>query len=130
MTLPPRIRGPRGKAARKSAGFDVPDDDKPMMPPKKVRRSPAHCNFVRDHTCCVPGCQGRPIEVMHVRTGTDGGTGLKPSDRWTIAGCQEHHAEQHRIGEPEFERRYGIDMKELAQAFVKASPRRRLLEEM
>ena len=24
-------------------------------------KSPAHCNFVRDHHCCVPGCDNRPI---------------------------------------------------------------------
>lgn len=128
MTLPARIRGPRGKAQRIAGGYDVAEGV--PREPKVSRRSPGHCNFVRDHDCCVPGCAGRPIEVMHVRTGTGGGMGLKPSDRWTISGCQAHHAEQHRIGEASFERRYGVDMKALAREFVKRSPHRAKLEQM
>ncbi len=52
--------------------------------------------------------------------------GQKPSDFYTISLCggpNGHHAEQHRIGEHSFEVRYGIDMKELAYEFSKASPR-------
>jgi len=60
--------------------------------------------------------------------GTDGGTGIKPSDRWCISLCRECHAEQHRIGEAVFEIKHGIDMKALAQAFFKASPHRGKLE--
>lgn len=134
MTLPPRIRGPRGKADRKAMGLDAMygehTEAREERAPKVKRRSPKHCDFVRDHECCVEGCPGRPIEVMHVRNGTDGGTGLKPSDRWTIPGCRAHHEEQHRIGEPSFERKYGLDMKDLARALVKASPARRVVEAM
>ncbi|MHB9879138.1 DUF968 domain-containing protein [Pacificimonas sp. ICDLI1SI03] len=88
------------------------------------RRCPSHTKWVGGHACVVPGCNGRPIEVMHVRKGTDGGTGLKPSDIWTISGCQYHHSEQHRIGEPAFEKKYGIDMKALAREFAAKSPHR------
>lgn len=87
--------------------------------------SPAHCNFVRKHHCCVNGCADMPIEVAHVRTGTDGGMGKKPSDYWAISLCKHHHAEQHRIGEPAFEKRHGIDMKGLATEFASASPKAR-----
>ena len=38
------------------------------------------CSFVRSHECVVPGCGGRPIEVMHIRTGSDASMGRKPSD--------------------------------------------------
>jgi hypothetical protein len=31
-----------------------------------------------------------------VRCGTDGGTGYKPSDRYTVPLCTACHAEQHR----------------------------------
>lgn len=89
------------------------------------KRSPGHCNFVRSHECIVPGCTRRPIEVAHVRRGTGGGVGLKPSDRWTVSMCggpAGHHAEQHRIGEASFEAKYGVDLKALAEAFVEASP--------
>lgn len=86
------------------------------------KRSPGHCNFVRGHECSVKGCEGRPIEVAHVRTGTGGGMGVKPSDRWTISLCRAHHAEQHRIGERAFETAAGLDMKTLAAEFARKSP--------
>ena len=94
------------------------------------KRSPAHCNFVRSHNCCVPGCDARPIEVAHVRVGTGGGMALKPSDRWTISLCRDHHSEQHRDGERTFDKRHGITMKALAEEFTRASPHRKKLEEM
>lgn len=103
---------------------------KPAKPDKRYR-SPSHCAFVRSHACCRCG-KMENIEVAHVRSGTDGGMGFKPGDYWTISlcgGANGCHAIQHRIGEPEFENRYGIDMKALAREFVKASPKRRELEE-
>jgi len=68
------------------------------------------------------------IECAHVRTGTDGGTGIKPSDKWTISLCKDCHAHQHEMGESTFEIFYGIDMKALAQAFYKASPHKGKLD--
>ncbi|QGN56544.1 hypothetical protein GKE62_17800 [Novosphingobium sp. Gsoil 351] len=67
------------------------------------------------------------MECAHVRTGTDGGIALKPSDRWTISLCRAHHAEQHQIGEPAFEIRYGLDLVALAEVFARRSPHRRVL---
>ena len=87
-----------------------------------ARECPAHRAWVRKHHCCVPGCASRPIECAHVRRDTDGGTGLKPSDRWTISLCRQHHLEQHQIGEAAFEKRYGIDMRALAVEFARRSP--------
>lgn len=100
----------------------------PRRIPSKAKRSErwrsqAHCTFVRKHECCVPGCGGRPIEVAHVRRGSDGGTGRKPSDYHTISLCRDHHAEQHRLGEVSFEKRHNIDMRGLADTFAIASPR-------
>lgn len=86
------------------------------------RECPAHRAWVRRHHCCVPGCLQRPIECAHVRTGTDGGTALKPSDRWTVSLCWQHHREQHHIGERAFETRYGINLHELAIEFARRSP--------
>ena len=106
--LPPRIKRDSGK---KDAG----------------KRSPAHRSWVRRHACCVCGTEAA-IECAHVRCGTDGGMGIKPSDRWCISLCKAHHAEQHQIGEPAFERRYGIGLKSLAERFFKASPHRHKLE--
>ncbi len=86
------------------------------------KRCPAHRKWVRGHACSVPGCESRPIECAHVREGTDGGVGMKPSDRWTISLCRDHHAEQHRIGEGAFERRYKIDLVSIAEEFGRRSP--------
>lgn len=91
-------------------------------------RSPAHCSFVRSHHCCVPGCNRMPIEVAHVRSGSDAGLGRKPSDWFTISLCggpDGHHAQQHRMGEASFGKAYGIDLHELADEFAKASPKAR-----
>lgn len=104
LRLPPRVERPRARENRRSC--------------------PAHRAWVRRHRCCVPGCQMLPIECAHVRTGTDGGQALKPSDRWTISLCNYHHAEQHRIGERSFEKRYGIDLAALAEEFARRSPHR------
>lgn len=102
MTLPPRIRSDKQ--------------------PKVKRRCPSHTKWVGEFSCCVPGCTGRPIEVAHVRLGTNGGMGVKPTDDWTISLCQSHHSEQHRVGEESFAKAHGIDMRELAREFAKASP--------
>ena len=99
---------------------------KPPKPDKRFR-CPSHLKFVRSHACCRCGSQVH-IEAAHVRTGTDGGMGLKPGDYWTISLCHYCHGLQHQIGESEFERQGLFDMKELAREFVKASPKRRELE--
>ena len=91
------------------------------------RECPAHRAWVRRHHCCVPSCLRRPIECAHVRRDTDGGVGLKPSDRWSISLCRDHHIEQHQVGELAFERRHGIDLRELAKVFARRSPYRNKL---
>jgi hypothetical protein len=91
------------------------------------RTCPAHRAWVRRHHCCVPGCRQVPIECAHVRGGTDGGMGLKPSDRWVISLYSCHHKEQHQIGEVRFQRRYGLDLLRLAALFAKQSPHRHRL---
>lgn len=107
--LPPRIPKPAKRASR--------------------WRSVAHCNFVRGFRCCVPDCDDRPIEVAHVRVGSGAGIGQKPDDWNVISLCQFHHGEQHRVGEGTFAVRHGIDLKALAAAFAKASPKRRDIEQ-
>ena len=91
-------------------------------PAKVSRECPAHRAWVRKHRCSVPACDQLPLECAHVRRGTDGGIGLKPSDAWCISLCEEHHAEQHRIGERAFEKRYGVDLIALAREFTRRSP--------
>lgn len=61
-----------------------------------------------------------------MRSGTDGGTALKPSDLWSVSLCWTHHAEQHQIGERTFEAKHKLDlkMKTLAERFAATSAHR------
>ncbi len=93
-----------------------------------ARECAPHRQWVRLHQCAACGTQ-TAIECAHVRSGTDGGLGLKPSDCWCISLCREHHNEQHQLGEPAFEAKYRIDMKALAQTFARLSPHRHKLEQ-
>jgi hypothetical protein len=102
--LPPRI-------SRKSDKAD------------KGRRCPAHRKWVRGHACSACGTE-TAIECAHVRIGTDGGTGIKPSDKWCISLCKDCHARQHQIGEAAFEAETHINMKALAEMFFRISPHR------
>jgi hypothetical protein len=96
----------------------------------KAREFPQHRAWVRGHACSVPRCapdRSDPatciIEAAHVRRNTDGGTGLKPHDRWCISLCRKHHGEQHRA-DLTFEAKYGIDTRQLAIEFAARSPHR------
>lgn len=106
------------------------------LPPKRQRPKlgirteqreyPAHRAFVRSFVCVIHDkheCEGI-IEAAHVRIGTEGGTGLKPHDKWCIPACSKAHQEQHQIGERSFAAKYGIDLKAVAEKFSKASPHR------
>lgn len=110
MTLPPRIPKPKKRASR--------------------WRSQAHCSFVRSHACSVAGCDGRPIEVAHVRMGSRAGIGQKPDDWRTVSLCSHHHKIQHQMGEPRFWKVLAWnDPEDLIAAFIKASPRRAQIEQ-
>jgi hypothetical protein len=89
---------------------------------KAGRTCRAHRAWVRLHFCSVPGCRRLPIECAHIRGGTDGGAGIKPSDKWVISLCLFHHREQHQLGEPRFEEKHGIDLLNLAREFARRSP--------
>ena len=43
-----------------------------------------------------------------MRTGTDGGVGVKPGDRYAVPLCTACHARQHRIGELSFLRLWTV----------------------
>ena len=66
-----------------------------------LRRRVHHLAFVRQLPCVACG-KAAPSEAAHVRTGTDGGVGVKPGDRYTVPLCTVCHAKQHRIGELTF----------------------------
>ena len=88
------------------------------------KRFPSHCKWVRGHRCCVPGCEGMPIEAAHVRSGTACGMAVKPHDKWVISLCRDHHSEQHRIGEISFAFKHSINLIKLAEEFARRSPHR------
>lgn len=105
-------------------------------------RSPAHTTFVRGFCCAMCGSTTN-IEAAHVRFGSGAGMGQKPDD-WRTAplcagpnsnkqgqlGC---HNRQHIRGEQSFWNEYaeihGQTVEELLAELIKASPKRREIEE-
>lgn len=94
-------------------------------------RNASHLAWIRGHECSAraPVCMGFSIEAAHVRTGTDGGLSVKPSDCWTLPLCRHHHELQHRLGEASFERLFDIDMKKIAAELWAKSPHRHKSEQ-
>ena len=72
------------------------------------RLRPKHHEFIRRLPCLACG-RAAPSECAHVRTGTDGGIGLKPASRFTLPLCTECHRRQHSTGELTFWADLGID---------------------
>lgn len=98
------------------------------------RRWPKHKRWVKSHGCCVLGCTHTDIDPAHWRSAANAGTGLTPHDMFLVSLCRMHHDEQHRIGQPGFEKKYGIDMHDLSAEFARRSPdwemRQSIKEEM
>lgn len=64
-------------------------------------RDNKHLSFVRTLPCCV--ClRTDTVQAAHIRKGTDGGIGLKPSDCYVVPLCYECHSRQHSKGEITF----------------------------
>ena len=96
------------------------------MPPPRIPRTAARCKpqpnlrkcvqhlvFVRQLPCVACG-KAAPSEAAHVRTGTDGGTGMKPNDRYALPLCAACHGKQHRMGELTFWSALRVDPLNLA----------------
>lgn len=78
------------------------------------KRNATHLSFVRGLPCCV--CAKAPrSEAAHIRAGTDGGMGTKPSDRFTVPMCPDCHRRQHQVGELAFWAGHGVDPTGLAE---------------
>lgn len=71
-------------------------------------------------------CRGK-VRACHVDYAGDKGTATKVSDRFCIAMCDGHHAEQHR-GWKTFEAKYRINCLDLAAQFWRAWPGRSVWE--
>ena len=70
-------------------------------PKPGFRKRAQHLTFVRQLPCVVCG-RPAPSEAAHIRSGSDGGAGMKPSDRYTVSLCSDCHALQHQFGELTF----------------------------
>ena len=82
----------------------MPDD----QPETTARHNPAHLKFIRSLPCLACG-KFPPSQAAHIRCGTDGGIGLKPSDRYVVPLCDACHAAQHQLGERSFWAAVDID---------------------
>jgi len=101
------------------------------------REWPRHRKWVRSHECCASlhgfdefdFCEG-PIEFMHVRSAANAGTALLPFDWFGVPGCSKHHKWQHVHGAESFQKRYGVNLWELAAEFARLSPDKKMKEAM
>jgi hypothetical protein len=80
---------------------------KPQRKPDP-RRAANHLAFIRQLECIACGARP-PSQAAHVRSGTDGGTGKRPSDRFALPLCGSCHMKQHRTGELTFWGELNID---------------------
>lgn len=94
-----------------------------------------HQQWVRGHSCSVPGCENRNIHFAHIK-GSDevpyedrGGTGLKARDTWGRPLCGIHHFEEEGHADA-FDKKYGIDRIKQARWYIDNSPHRHEWEQM
>ena len=96
------------------------------------RKHPKHLVWIKKQRCLLdnggPCHCGGAVDAHHVRNGTDGGTGLKPHDRWCVPLCRQHHDQLHREGWRSFERLYNVNLRSEALSLAKRSPDRGVRE--
>ena len=104
-----------------------------MLPRRRFKNSGrvciAHREWIKLQPCCVCGrsaSSDMDVVPAHLRIGTDGGTALKPSDRWLTPLCVECHNEQHG-GERSFWEARNVDPHALATRYAERSPHREKL---
>jgi hypothetical protein len=77
-------------------------------------RDNKHLDYIRSLPCCICG-DDTTVEAAHIRAASiiDGkphtGMAEKPSDKWTLPLCGEHHREQHTMRELVFWAKYKIN---------------------
>lgn len=82
-------------------------------------KSQKHRDYVRTFACTMCGSTAA-IEVAHVRLGSDGAMGRKPSDYYCVSLCRDCHDEQHRVGEQTFWRLQNVPA--IIDEFNRTSP--------
>ena len=73
--------------------------------PARLGFLPALTKHVLEHTVLTDGSRAFVCDPAH---GPVNGRGSKGSDHGAIPLCRHHHDEQHRVGWPAFEARYGF----------------------
>lgn len=82
-------------------------------------RSKTHRLWLGSLACAVPGCMARP-EPHHVRRGFLT-MSRRPGDDRAVPLCRTHHDECHK-GQLTFERKYGLDLRRVADTLWVMSP--------
>ena len=95
----------------------------PLRDPKYLRWLPRE-GHGRCESC---GAQDGTVIAAHVRFGTDGGTGMKPSDYYTVALCARCHADQEANPGPEWWFR-NVFLRLLSKRYYKWSLERELMK--
>jgi len=99
----------------------IPHTAAPRKSKPDVNRRVQHLAFLRQLPCVAYG-KAAQSEAAHVRTGTDGGVGVKPGDRYAVPLCTACHAKQHRLGELTFWSALCIDPLNVALRLWTVSP--------
>ncbi|KFL31412.1 hypothetical protein JP75_07560 [Devosia riboflavina] len=77
------------------------------------RHDKQHMAWLHELPSVVPGHE--PVQVAHIRYADDrygkrsAGTGLKPSDCWTVPLAADQHRRQHSMNERQYWEAVGID---------------------
>lgn len=114
---PPKVTAPtRGAEVVRTvrAAPRIPRDVIKAKRQPNPKRAALHLAFVRDIGICLACGISGPTQAAHVRRGTDGGTGTKPSDKYAVPLCPECHVRQHRVGEVTFWGELGVDPLDVA----------------
>jgi len=86
-----------------------------LQKPKRFE-SERYKEFIRNQSCCAPGCgrrrnsknNKRQVDPHHSKSKGSGGSDLE-----CIPACDCHHTESHSIGQETFQERHNIDYNEI-----------------
>lgn len=94
----------------------------PVRKPDSWFRSEKHLAWIRNQPSAASN-ESMGVEACHVRTGTDGGAGVKPSDFFALPLTLFEHRQQHSMSELAFWGRHDVrDPVALALVYAMRSP--------
>jgi hypothetical protein len=82
-------------------------------------RNEAYLQFIREQTCCVPGCNETPCDPHHVKEVGTGGMSLKCDDLLTVPCCRRHHSEFGNCGKETAQGRFKINFIEIERDMLR-----------